>query len=132
MAVNEEVFYEGGPHIGDLLFGIVLVALVITLPLGVAAIARALWVRYRISDRRITITGGFLGRDRTDVIYAEITKIVKVARGLGGWGDMVLTLKDGSRLEIRSIPRFREAFDFMEQRLTLKAQGDSGAVGSKA
>jgi hypothetical protein len=132
MAINEEVFYDGGPHIGDLLFGIVLVLLVITLPLGVAAIARALWVRYRISDRRITITGGWLGRDRTDIVYAEITKMVKVARGLGGWGDMVLTLKDGSRLEIRSIPRFREAFDFIEQRLTLKAQAASGSVGSKA
>jgi hypothetical protein len=93
MAVEEEVFYEGGPHIGDLIIGIILLFFVITIPLGIAAITRALWVRYRISSRRISVTSGWLGRNRLDVVYAEIAKVVTVPRGLGGWGDMVLTLK---------------------------------------
>lgn len=129
MAVEEEVFYEGGPHIGDLIFGVILLFFVITIPLGIAAIARALWVRYRITSRRISVTSGWMGRNRLDVVYAEIAKIVTVPRGLGGWGDMVLTLKDGSRFEMRSIPNFRQAYGFIEPRLTLKAQQMSGALG---
>jgi len=130
MAVEEEIFYEGGPHIGDLIIGIILLFFVITIPLGVAAIARALWVRYRISSRRISVTSGWLGRNRLDVVYAEIAKVVTVPRGLGGWGDMVLTLKDGSRFEMRSVPNFRKAYEFVEQRLSLKAKQVSGALGA--
>ena len=98
MAVNEEVYYEGAPHIGDLIISLLMSIFVITIPFGIAAIARALWVRYRITNRRITVTGGWRGQTRTDIVYAEIAKIVTVPRGLGSWGDMVLTLKDGSRL----------------------------------
>ncbi len=130
MAVEEEIFYEGGPHIGDLIIGIILLFFVITIPLGIAAIARALWVRYRISSRRISVTSGWLGRNRLDVVYAEIAKVVTVPRGLGGWGDMVLTLKDGSRFEMRSVPNFRKAYEFVEQRLSLKAKQVSGALGA--
>ncbi len=132
MAINEEVYYEGAPHIGDLIISLLVSIFVITIPLGVAAIARALWVRYRITNRRITVTGGWRGQTRTDVVYAEIAKIVTVPRGLGSWGDMVLTLKDGSRLELKSLPKFRETYEYIESKLSLKAQGSSGAIGSKA
>jgi hypothetical protein len=132
MAVNEEVFYEGAPHIGDLIISLLMSIFVITIPFGIAAIARALWVRYRITNRRITVTGGWRGQTRTDVVYAEIAKIVTVPRGLGSWGDMVLTLKDGSRLELKSLPKFRETYEYIESKLTLKAQEVSGAIGGKA
>ncbi|NEP01865.1 MAG: PH domain-containing protein [Symploca sp. SIO2E9] len=116
MGIKEEVFYEGGPHIGDLLINILLGFTVICLPLTVAAIVRALWLRYRITDRRISVTGGWQGRDRTDIIYSEVIRIVKVPRGLGYWGDIVVTLRDGSRLELRSMPRFREVYDHIAQK----------------
>jgi hypothetical protein len=132
MAVNEKVYYEGAPHIGDLIISLLMSVFVITIPFGIAAISRALWLRYRITDRRVTVTGGWMGRDRTDIVYSEIAKIVTVPRGLGSWGDMVLTLKDGSRLELKSIPRFRETYEYIESRLSLKAQDRSGAIGSKA
>jgi len=132
MAINEEVYYEGAPHIGDLIISLLMSLFVITIPFGIAAIARALWVRYRITNRRITVTGGWRGQTRTDVVYAEISKIVTVPRGLGSWGDMVLTLKDGSRLELKSIPNFRETYEYIESKLSLKAQDRSGAIGSKA
>jgi nitrogen fixation protein len=132
MAINEEVYYEGAPHIGDLIISLLVSIFVITIPFGIAAIARALWVRYRITNRRITVTGGWRGQTRTDVVYAEIAKIVTVPRGLGSWGDMVLTLKDGSRLELKSLPKFRETYEYIESKLSLKAQDSSGAIGSKA
>ena len=92
----------------------------ICLPLTVGAIARALWLRYRITNRRVSITGGWMGRDRTDVIYTEIVKVQKVPRGIGTWGDMVLTMKDGSRLELRAVPRFREVYDFITEKVAAR------------
>ncbi|MFN5855752.1 MAG: PH domain-containing protein [Pseudanabaenaceae cyanobacterium] len=132
MAINEEVYYEGGPHVGDLIINLIMGLFVITIPLTIGAVARAFWLRYRITNRRITVTGGWLGRNRTDIVYAEIAKIVTVPRGLGSWGDMVLTLKDGSRLELRALPKFRETYEFVEQKLTAKAREASGAAGAKA
>ncbi|AFZ21543.1 PH domain-containing protein [Allocoleopsis franciscana] len=120
MGIKEEVFYEGGPHVGDLIINILLGFTVICLPLTVGAIVRALWLRYRITDRRISITGGWQGRDRTDIIFSEVVKVVKVPRGFGSWGDIVVTLKDGSRLEIRAIPRFREIYDHIAEKAAQK------------
>jgi|SRR6476469_1999016 hypothetical protein len=132
MAINEEVYYEGGPHIGDLIINLLLGFTIICIPLTVGAIVRALWVRYRITNRRISVTGGWMGRDRSDIIYSEVAKVVTVPRGLGAWGDMVITLKDGSRLELRSVPKFREVYDYINDKLSTKAQQASGAVGAKS
>lgn len=119
MAIREEVFYEGGPHIGDLIINILVGFTVLGIPLTVGAIARALWLRYRITNRRLTIVGGWMGRDRWDVIYREIKKIVAVPRGLGAWGDMVVTLQDGTRLEMRAVPKFREVEAYLRQQAKL-------------
>jgi hypothetical protein len=129
MGIKEEVYYEGGPHVGDLIINLLLGFTVVCLPLTVGAIVRALWLRYRITDRRISITGGWRGRDRSDIIYSEIAKVVTVPRGLGMWGDMVITLKDGSRLELRAIPKFRDIYDYINQRISTRAQKASGAIG---
>jgi hypothetical protein len=91
---------------------------------------RALWLRYRITNRRISVTGGWMGRDRSDIIYAEIAKVITVPRGLGAWGDMVLTLKDGSRLELRAVPKFRDVYAYINDKLSPQAQRVSGALGS--
>ena len=42
MGIREDVYYEGGPHIGDLIFNGLLAFTVICIPLTVAAITRAL------------------------------------------------------------------------------------------
>jgi hypothetical protein len=120
MGIREDVFYEGGPHRGDLIINILLGLTIICLPLTVGAIVRAIWLRYRITDRRISVTGGWQGRDRTDIIYAEVVKLVKVPRGLGLWGDIVVTLRDRSRLELRAMPNFREVYDFMAEKVAAK------------
>jgi hypothetical protein len=129
MSIKEEVYFEGAPHVGDLITNILLGFTVICLPLTMGAIARAIWLRYRVTDRRITVIGGWMGRDRSDIIYSEITKVVTVPRGLGAWGDMVITLKDGSRLELRAMPKFREMYDFINNKLSVKAQSASGSIG---
>lgn len=120
MGIKETTFYEGGPHIGDLIVNILLGFTVICLPLTVGAIVRALWLRYKITDRRVSVSGGWQGRERTDIIYSEIVKIVKVPRGIGLWGDMVVTLRDKSRLEMRAVPRYREIYDYIAERTAAK------------
>jgi len=105
--IQESVFYEGGPARGDLIFGLLLAITLIGLPLTVGALVRALWLRYRITSRRIEVNGGWLGRDRTQVVYSQIREVRSVPRGFGAWGDMVLVLNDGSKLEMRSVPNFR-------------------------
>ncbi len=129
MGIREDVFYEGGPHIGDLIINVLLGFTVICLPLTVGAIVRALWLRYRITNRRISVTGGWQGRDRSDIIYSEIAKVIVVPRGVGLWGDMVVTLKDGSRLELRALPRFRELYDYIMDKVTPAARSASGGIG---
>ncbi|MCU0516449.1 MAG: PH domain-containing protein [Oscillatoria sp. Prado101] len=130
MGIKEETYYEGGPHVGDLIINILLGFTIICLPLTVGAIVRALWLRYRITNRRISVTGGWMGRDRSDIIYGEIAKVITVPRGLGAWGDMVITLKDGSRLELRAVPKFRDAYAYINDKLSPQAQRVSGALGS--
>jgi Bacterial PH domain len=122
MAVQEDVFYEGGPAMGDLIFHLFLGLTVICLPLAVGATVRALWLRYRITSRRISITSGWMGRERSDIIYSEVSGLVTVPRGLGAWGDMVLTLKDGSRLELRAMPRFRETANYINEQIASRGQ----------
>ncbi len=129
MGIKEEVYFEGRPHIGDLILNILLGLTIVGLPLMIGAIVRALWLRYRITNRRVTVIGGWMGRDRSDVVYSEISKIVTVPRGFGIWGDMVITLNDGSRLEIRALPKFREAYDYMNNKLSPSARAASGSLG---
>ncbi|MDJ0531206.1 MAG: PH domain-containing protein [Xenococcaceae cyanobacterium MO_207.B15] len=130
MGIKEDVYYEGGPHIGDLIINILLAFTVICIPLTVGAIVRALWLRYRITDRRISVTGGWMGRERTDIIYNEVVKVVKVPRGIGLWGDLVVTLKDKSRLELRAVPRFREISDYIAEKAANKTGKSAAAIAS--
>jgi nitrogen fixation protein len=122
VAIKETVFYDGGPHKGDLIIGLLLAFTVLCIPISVGAIVRALWLRYKITDRRISIVGGWLGRQQTDAIYSEVCDIIAVPRGFGAWGDIVLTLKDGSRLEMRAVPDFRSVVTYLEERVEAKGQ----------
>lgn len=116
MGIKEDVIYEGGPHIGDLIVSILMGFLIIFLPITIGAVVRALWLRYRITTRRISVTGGWQGRERTDIIYSEVKKVVKIPRGFGMWGDLVVTLRDGSRLELRALPNFRDIYDHISEK----------------
>ena len=126
LSSGETVYYEGGPARGDLLLSLLIGLTLIGLPIAVGAIVRALWLRYRITSRRISVSGGWLGRDRTQVVYSQIQEVLSVPRGFGAWGDMVLVLNDGSRLEMRSVPRFRELEAFIEERRQARSSAPAG------
>ena len=78
---NEDIFYEGGPASGDLIINLMAGITLIGLPFTFGALVRALWVRYKITSRRISVKGGWLGRDMTQVVYSQIAEIRAIPRG---------------------------------------------------
>jgi hypothetical protein len=52
---KEEVFFESAPHRGDLAVNIALGATLVWLPLSIAAIGRGAFVKYRFTDKRISV-----------------------------------------------------------------------------
>ena len=120
-SIQEDVHYDGGPARGDLIFNILFGFTLIGLPFTIGAVVRALWLRFRITSRRISVTGGWMGKDKTQVVYSQITEVRTVPRGFGAWGDMVLVLQDGARLEMRSMPRFREVEAYILERISSRA-----------
>ena len=114
---SEETFYEGGPSKVDLIINLLAGLTLIGLPFTFGALVRALWLRFKITNKRISVTGGWLGRDKTQIVYSQLSEVRSIPRGLGSYGDMVLVLKDGARLEMRSIPNFRETENFIINRI---------------
>lgn len=128
MGIKEEVYYEGGPHIGDLILNTFLALTIFFIPLTIGAVVRALWLRFRITSRRVTVNGGWFGRNRTDLVYSEISEVSVIPRGLGFWGDMMIILKDGSRIELKSLPKFRDIEAYIEEKVQAKSAVSSGVA----
>ena len=120
--INEEIFYEGGPAKSDLFINLLAGLTILGLPFAFAAIVRSLWLRYKITTKRITIEGGWFGRNKTQVSLSNINEIRSVPRGFGSYGDMVLILNDGSKVEMKSLPLFREKQEFIEANISKKNQ----------
>ena len=119
--IKEEIFYEGGPARSDLIINLLAGITILGLPFTFAAIVRALWLRYTISNKRITIVGGWFGRSKTQVSLSNIQEIRSVPRGFGSYGDMVLILNDGSKVEMKSLPMFRDKQEFIEKNINKKS-----------
>lgn len=53
---GETTFYEGAPHNGDLAINMALGTTLVWLPLTAAAVGRVAFVKYKFTDRRLSIT----------------------------------------------------------------------------
>ena len=113
----KKTFYEGGPSRTDLIINLLAGITLIGLPFTFGAIVRALWLRFKITNKRISVTGGWFGRDKTQLVYSQISEVRSIPRGFGSYGDMVLVLKDGARLEMRSLPNFRETQSYIIKKI---------------
>lgn len=105
---SEEIFFDGGPHFGDLLSNLIFGLSFLWLPLTLAAVFRALFLRYRFTNLRVTILSGLIGNDRKDFSYKVVSDVKYVPRFIGEWGDVVITLSDGTQVEFKSLPKFKE------------------------
>ncbi len=118
--INEEIFYEGGPAKVDLIINLFAGITLVGLPFTFGALVRALWLRYIITNRRVSVTGGWFGKNQSQVGYGQVNEMRSIPRGFGFYGDMVLILKDGSKLEMRSVPNFRATESFIMDQINAK------------
>uniref|UniRef100_A0A5B7AY78 YdbS-like PH domain-containing protein n=1 Tax=Davidia involucrata TaxID=16924 RepID=A0A5B7AY78_DAVIN len=105
---EETIFFDGGAHYGDLMANLLLGFTLLWLPLTLAAVFRAFYLRYRFTNLRVTVISGLTGQDRSDFSYKVIKDVQVVPRFIGEWGDIIITLKDGTKVDLRSVPKFRE------------------------
>ena len=113
--IDEEIFYEGGPAKSDLIINLIAGFTILGLPFTFAAVVRALWLKFKITNKKITIDGGWFGNNKTQVSLSNIDEIRSMPRGFGSYGDIVLVLNDGSKVEMKSLPLFREKQNFIEE-----------------
>jgi hypothetical protein len=69
-------------------------------------VGRAIWVNYKVTDKRVSVTSTSpLNSEQLDASYAQMKEVRAIGRGVGLWGDMVIVLNDGAKVEIRCIDR---------------------------
>ena len=126
---DETLHFESGPHMGDLAVNVALGTTLVWLPLSIAAVGRAAFVKYRFTDRRLsTITTAPWKNEQLDAAYEDVVDVRSVGRGVGYWGDMVVELKNGDKVEMRALPKFRELQAYiLERRDALKSAGSKGS-----
>ncbi|CAE5957457.1 unnamed protein product [Arabidopsis arenosa] len=127
---KETVYFDGGAHYGDLLANLILGLTILWLPLTLAAVSRAFNLRYRFTNLRVTVISGLTGEDRSDFSYKVIKDVQVVPRFIGEWGDIIITLNDGTKVDLRSVPKFREiakyCLSMADQPAVLKESGAKG------
>ena len=123
--IDEVTYYEGGPAKSDLIINLIAGFTILGLPFTFAAVVRALWLKFKITNKRITIDGGWFGKNKTQVSFSNIDEIRSMPRGLGSYGDIVLILNDGSKVEMKSLPLFREKQKFIEESMVRNSQTSS-------
>jgi hypothetical protein len=69
-------------------------------------VGRAIWVNYKITDKRVSVASTSpLNMEKLDATYDQMVEVRAIGRGVGLWGDMVIVLNDGAKIEIRCIDR---------------------------
>lgn len=121
----EEIFVETPPAWIEVIVPALSIFTVIGIIPFIGSVARQLWVRYKFTTRRVSISSGFQGKDQTEIIYRDISKVVYVRRS-AGTGDMVLELKDGAKVELRTVPDLVKVFDFIMTKVDDAAKEVSG------
>jgi len=117
IVVPEQTFFEGPPSITETLIpGLSLFTVVGVIPFS-ASLARQAWTRYKLTNRRCEVASGFQGKDVVQVLWREISDVKWLRRYGGAAGDVVFTLGDGSKLEVRSVPEFDRNLAFMFNQL---------------
>lgn len=75
---------------------------------------------------------GLTGEDRKDFSYEVIKDVQFIPRFIGEWGDMVITLKDGTKVEMKSIPKFREMAKYCLEKAGKQQPSPVSSVASSA
>ena len=124
----ETLFFEGPPSKSELIVPGLSVLTVIGIVPFAAAAARQAWVKYKITSRRISVQSGVGGQDFTEIVYSDIAGMKFVYRGSKDVGDLVISLRDGAKLEMRFVPQFQEIYRYIFERCSPAAQAESSPM----
>ena len=79
-------------------------------------------MNYKVTDKRVSVTSTSpLNSEQLDASYAQMVEVRAIGRGVGLWGDMVIVLNDGAKIEIRCIDRCASRGARVLQRAPLRA-----------
>lgn len=116
---TEKIFFQGPPSSSELLIPAISILTVIGIIPFIATVFRQFWVRYTITNRRISVDSGFQGKNRVEIVYRDIKKISHITRFGGLTADIVIILKDNARLELRSLPEWKKNLQYINNILSL-------------
>jgi len=124
--VPEQTFWEGPPSITETIIpGLSLFTVIGVIPFG-ASLARQAWTRYKLTNKRMEVKSGFQGKDVVQITWREVSDVKWLRRFGGSAGDCVFTLRDGAKLEMRSLPEFDRNLKFIMDQLSEGVAEDSG------
>ncbi len=95
------------------------------IPFG-ASLARQAWTRFKLTTRRIEVASGFQGKDVVQATWREVVEVKWLRRFGGTAGDIVITLRDGAKLELRSVPDFDRNLAFLMRQVEEGVPASSG------
>ena len=109
----ETLFFEGPPSWTEMVLPAISIITIIGVVPFLAAAARQVWVKYKITSRRISVQSGLGGNDFTEIIFPDIVSLKYAYRGSKEVGDMVIELRDGAKLEMRHVPQFQDNYKYI-------------------
>ncbi|KAK9838732.1 hypothetical protein WJX74_002265 [Apatococcus lobatus] len=113
---GEETFYEGPGPAAELVVSLLLGATLVYLPITLAVIGKKIWLKYKFTNRRVMVinTSPLFG-NVIEIGYDKVKEVRSTNRAFGLWGDMVVFLKDGSKLEMTGVDRVKEMQEHVER-----------------
>eukprot|EP00439_Symbiodinium_sp_Y106_P039616 s1665_g4.t2 len=109
----EETFWEGPPSSTEMFAPFLSCFVVIGIIPFIAAVNRQFRVKYKITNKRVSVTGGLDGKDITEFSYQEIYEMKYGLRFLGYCADVRINLRDGAKVELFGLLNFEENYNFM-------------------
>lgn len=64
----------------------------------------------------LSIAATLLADEQLDAAYQEVKDVRTVGRALGLYGDVVVELRNGDKIELRSLPKFMELKKYILER----------------
>lgn len=132
MLAPEETFFEGAPSWTEVVIPAISILTVVGIIPFAFTVARQLWVRFKITSRRISVVSGIGGKDLTEITYDEIYEVKYVFRAFGSVGDMVIELRDGAKLEMRSVPNFPDVYRYIMDKVDPEVKAASTPMSDDA
>mmetsp|Transcript_12806 Transcript_12806/g.23089 ORF Transcript_12806/g.23089 Transcript_12806/m.23089 type:complete len:326 (-) Transcript_12806:509-1486(-) len=122
---DEELFLELKPSPSELVVPIIGSLFIIGLIPLATGVVRQLWVRFKVTSRRVSITSGWGGTEQTEVSYKKIKSMKYVRRSLGADGDLVMELTNGGAVDMQGVPQFPKVYNYIYDRVSPEVQAAS-------